>query len=229
MPFLQIVTQFCNCVISDIYWCVNASVCPCTELFLWSIIHHCAGRRQSTTKPLADITLSDKCLVMMIHNCHTCMGRPPLVMPFFFFFFWQKMINSDFHKGWLRDNKAHLPQWWMDVSSVTGSLSEELSVRQIFKHVEKCARRSYRTLRICFSLSSEQTRLSTPSFGFSVFIFSLSTAPRPWPLRHSASVFKNLQSSRLWGCLHMNSRGSGFTKRTIFGEGRLSRQIIFYQ
>lgn len=59
------------------------------------------------------------------------------------------------------------------------------------------------------------TRLSTPLFGFSVFIFSLSTAPRPWPLR----------SSRLWGCLHMNSRGSGFTKRTIFGQGRLSRKI----
>lgn len=106
----------------------------------------------------------------------------------------------------------------MDVSSVTGSLSEELSVRQIFKHVEKCARGSYRTLGICFSLSSEQTCLSTPLFDFSVFIFSLSTAPRPWPLR----------SSRLWGCLHVNSRGSGFTKRTIFGEGILSRKKNFF-
>lgn len=146
---------------------------------------------------------------------------------FFNFFLRQKMINFDFHKGWLRDNKAHLPQWWMDVSSVTGSLSEELSVSQTFKHVEKCARRSYRTLGICFSLSTEQTRLTCLAFLSS--FFSLSTAPRPWPFRHSASVFKNLQSSRLWGCLHMNSRGSGFTKRTIFREGRLSRRIIFYQ
>lgn len=38
----------------------------------------------------------------MIHNCHTCMGRPPLVM----------MINSDFHKGWLGDNKAHFSDGW---------------------------------------------------------------------------------------------------------------------
>lgn len=46
------------------------------------------------------------------------------------------------------------------------------------------------------SASSQQTRLSTPLFGFSVFIFSLSTPPHSWPLWHSASVFKNLQRSR---------------------------------
>lgn len=55
----------------------------------------------------------------MIHNCHTCMGRPPLVM----------MINSDFHKGWLRDNKAHFSDGWTWAASQALCLKSSLSDR----------------------------------------------------------------------------------------------------
>lgn len=87
------------------------------------------------------------CMVMMmttIHNCNALMCWRLLVMPFF------KTEDDEFGFSTKVDLKRSLPQWWRDMS-VTGPLSEELSVWQIFKHVKNCVRKSYRTAGICCS------------------------------------------------------------------------------
>lgn len=166
---------------------------------------------------------------MMIHNCHTCMGRPPLVMPFFFFFEGRRWSILIFTKGDSETIKPTcLSDGWTWAASQALCLKSSLSIRpsSMSRNVLGEA-----IGRWGFVSASQQNKPVWPihCLAFLSSFFSLSTAPHPWPFRHSASVFKNLQSSRLWGCLHMNSRGSGFTKRTIFREGRLSRRIIFYQ